>query len=920
MKPNSVSLIVGMVALKFTAAAAAQTYDWTTIAGNAGYGVADGTNSTARFSFPSGVAVDPDGNVYVADTANHTIRKLAPTGTNWAVSTIAGLAGIKGSADGTNSDARFYLPSSVTVHTSGDLFVSDGNYTVRKLTPRGTNWVVTTIVGLAGSYGSTDGTNSDARFGSFRGNSTGIATDKDGNLYVTDTWNYTIRRLTLVGTNWVVTTIAGLAGSDGSADGTNSDARFFIPQGIAVGANGEVYVADTGNLTMRKLMASGTNWVTRTIAGRALSPGSVDGINTDARFLGPVGVALDASENLILTDAGNHTIRKLTRLGTDWVSSTIAGLAGIAGSEDGTNSAARFGIPFGIALDVAGEVYLADSDNHTIRRLTPTGTNWVTSTIAGLAGGHGSTDGTNSAARFFEPYALALDGSGNVYVADTTNSIIRKVSRVGTSWVVSTIAGLAGTYGSADGTNTAARFGSTSGGPTGIAVDSIGNVYVADYGNSTIRKLTPMGTDWVVYTIAGLAGNTGSADGTNSTARFTHPYGIAVDYRGAVYVADTYSYTIRKLTLMGTNWVVSTIAGLGGNPGSRDGFGNAARFGGLAGGPNGIAVDGNGVVYVTDGGNFTIRQLRPTGANWAVSTIAGLVGDSESADGTNNAARFTWPTGIAVDRAGSVYVTDRIGNSVRKLTSVGTNWVTRTIGGLALNPGSADGTGSVAWFNYPSGVAVDSDGILYVADSRNSTIRVGTPLPLFDFLAGNPDSSIDRQTGLFYQHVVVTNVGAGTIRGLQISVANLPAGVRLVSATGTNAATGGSFIEFTNALASGATLTFTLSYYSSNRQTPFGVAVSVRPTTVSAREPGVGEIVAVRRTYLRSDGTLAVEFDSVAGRSYAIEYSSDLSLWRQAQSLVSGNGGRMIWVDAGPPDTDSLPSGNRFYKVILITQ
>jgi hypothetical protein len=153
------------------------------------------------------------------------------------------------------------------------------------------------------------------------------------------------------------------------------------------------------------------------------------------------------------------------------------------------------------------------------------------------------------------------------------------------------------------------------------------------------------------------------------------------------------------------------------------------------------------------------------------TTIAGNAGYGV-ADGTNNAARFTWPTGIAVDRAGSVYVTDRIGNSVRKLTSVGTNWVTRTIGGLALNPGSADGTGSAAWFNYPSGVAVDSDGILYVADSRNSTIRVGTPLPLLDFLAGNSDSSIDRQTGLFYQHVVVTNVGAGTIRGLQISVAN----------------------------------------------------------------------------------------------------------------------------------------------------
>src|SRR5439155_731061 len=201
-------------------------------------------------------------------------------------------------------------------------------------------------------------------------------------------------------------------------------------------------------------------------------------------------------------------------------------------------------------------------------------------TLAGQAS-IGSADGTGSAARFNGPFGVATDSSGNVYVADTSNPTIRKITPAS---VVTTLAGLAGSIGSADGTGSAARFLY----PYGVATDSSGNVYVVDYGNHTIRKITPAG---VVITLAGLAGNTGSADGTGSAARFNDPYGVATDSSGNVYVADTPTLTVGIPIPAG---VVTTLAGLAGTIGSADGTGSAAQFNG----PSGVATDSSGNVYV----------------------------------------------------------------------------------------------------------------------------------------------------------------------------------------------------------------------------------------------------------------------------------------------------------------------------------
>jgi hypothetical protein len=670
----------------------------TTFAGppEVGPGAVDGTGSAARFNNPYGVAADNSGNVYVADTSNHTIRKITPVG---LVGTLAGLAGSAGSADGTGSAARFYGPRGAAVDSAGNVYVADyGNHTIRKITPAG---VVSTLAGLALSFGSADGTGSAARFYY----PSGVAVDGSGNVYVGDWGNHTIRKITPAG---VVSTFAGLAGNWGSADGTGSAARFTYPYGVAVDGSGNVYVADQNNHTIRTITPAG---VVSTLAGTAGSSGSADGTGSAARFNNPEGVAVDGSGNLYVVDAGNATIRKITPAG---VVSTLAGTAGSLGSADGTGSAARFYNPRSVAVDGAGNAYIADQSNHTIRKIAPGG---VVSTWAGAVGVSGTADGTGGAARFCFPNSVAVDGSGNIIVADTSNFTIRTITPAG---VVSTLAGMARSAGSADGTGSAARFNY----PYGVAVDSSGNVYVADCNNCTIRQITLAG---VVSTLAGLAGSSGSADGTGSAARFYYPRGVAVDGSGNVYVADTYNHAIRKITPTGE---VSTLAGLAGSSGSADGTGSAARFYY----PRGVAVDASFNVYVADSNNHTIRKITPAGV---VSTLAGWASSPGSADGTGSAARFAAPSGVVVDSSGNVYVADFSNHTIRKITPAG---LVSTMAGLAGNTGSADGTGSVARFSNPAGVAVDGSNNIYVADQGNHTIRKGAA-PIADL------ATIDQASG-----------------------------------------------------------------------------------------------------------------------------------------------------------------------------
>jgi len=306
----------------------------------------------------------------------------------------------------------------------------------------------------------------------------------------------------------------------------------------------------------------------------------------------------------------------------------------------------------------------------------------------------GSADGVGIAAQFSGPTGIAVDSTGVIYVADAYTHQIRKILPNGT---VSTLAG--GTRGFADGVGTIARFS----GPTGVAVDSAGVVYVADTANNRIRKIL---TDGTVSTLAG-SGVPGFADGIGALAQFYFPHGITVDSTGVVYVADTLNNRIRKILPDGT---VSTVAGSG-LDGSVDGAGDVAKFKR----PAGVVVDSTGVVYVADYHNHQIRKILPDGT---VSTLAGS-GVPGFADGIGALAQFKCPAGITVDRAGIIYVADRITNRIRKILTDG------TVSTLAGNDvyGFADGVGVAAQFNAPFGIAVDGMGVLYVGDSGNHRIR-----------------------------------------------------------------------------------------------------------------------------------------------------------------------------------------------------
>ena len=673
-----------------------QAYTFTTMAGYPGFGSANGAN--AQFNNPSGVAADAIGNIYVADTFNDTIRKVTPDG---VVSTIAGVAGNAGSTNGTGSVAQFNYPYGLAVDAGSNIYVADTyNYTIRLITPAGQ---VTTIAGVPAFAGNADGPGGSAHFN----NPTGVVGDSSGNnVYVTDSGNDVIRHLTRSGNNWTVTTIAGLAGVTNANDGVGTNAQFNNPAGIALDVSGNLYVADTGNALIRKLTPNGTNWIVSTIAGLPGVTNANDGVGTNAQFNSPFGLVADGNGNLYVGDMNNSTIRKLTFNGVNWKVSTIAGSPGSAGDIDATGSAARFSNPSGVTVDRSGNVYVADAKNALIRKIT---TAEAVSTLAGSVGGPGSADGPGNNARFYLPSGTAVDSSGTIFVADTQNNTIRRISSAGE---VSTYAGSAGNYGSADGAGSVAQFAS----PSGVAVDTSGNVYVADTFNFTSRQIN---SAQVVSTIAGTPGGFGSADGTTTNAQFAYPSGLATDTNGNIYVADTVNNTIRLVTPAG---VVTTIAGMAEIAGTNDGVGTNAQFNS----PFSLAVDTSGRIFVADAGNDTIRMITPVGPTWIVSTLVGRPNSAGYTDGSNSIAQFNSPQGIAVDAGGDVFVADSLNFTIRKIVPTGTDWVVSTIGGLpGAQPGSADGTGSAARFYQPEGICVDHLGTLFIGDTQNNTIRRG---------------------------------------------------------------------------------------------------------------------------------------------------------------------------------------------------
>lgn len=359
---------------------------------------------------------------------------------------------------------------------------------------------MTTLAGRADVPGNADGAGTAA---SFRG-PMGIAVDATGVVYVADTGNRAIRRITASGT---VTTVA------------QSGSALSEPRGVAIGTTGAILVADYGSHTIRSISTSGA---VTTLAGSIDAPGTTDGASSSARFHYPSALTVLSDGSLLVADTDNDTIREIR----DNVVRTLAGQAGRVLTADGQGTAARFDEPDATAVDSAGVVYVADKASHVIRRI---GTDGAVTTFAGPPGAFGVDDGTGDGARFYAPTGVAVDAAGNLFVADSMNSTIRKITP---GRVVTTLAGSGRSRGAADGSGAAARFSQ----PFGVAADGAGNLYVTDSQANTIRRISSAGE---VTTLAGQSGAAGSTDGTGARAiqlpvgdhRGTRRHGLRRRYR-----------------------------------------------------------------------------------------------------------------------------------------------------------------------------------------------------------------------------------------------------------------------------------------------------------------------------------------------------------------------------------------------------
>jgi len=509
-----------------------------------------------------------------------------------------------------------------------------------------------------------------------------------------------------------------------------------------------------GVFALSGVLQAETAWTNH--VGQPGISGSTNGTGNAALFNTPKGVAIDTNGNLYVADSANQLIRKVSPAA---VVMTLAG-NGTAGSTDGTGTGAQFSSPGGVAVDLSSNVYVADTNNHAIRKVTAGG---VVTTLAGDSTTSGSGDGNGTAAQFYHPGGVALDASGNIYVADSGNNLIRRVSPLG---VVTTAAG-SGSAGSADGTGTTAQFNS----PKGVAVDSMGNIVIADTGSHTIRKMTPAG---VVTTIAGQAGFSGSQDG--ATPLFNSPQGVATDAAGNIYVADTGNHTLRKISATGQT---TTIGGSALVPGSAEGT-TLARFTG----PVGIAVDGYGNLRVSDANHRVSLGTAPLEVVTASPMASGTMGTSYSkaVAAMGGKPPYSWwlaagtlPAGLTLNATTGVLAgmptAGKTSNFTIRVTGSDLGSVTKSFQLTVVNPAAPVITSVLS----ATGYAGEAFTYQITASGGPILSYVATGLPTGLTSANGTISGNTTQTGTFPVTLSATNASATGSKTLLLKIYNTSA-------------------------------------------------------------------------------------------------------------------------------------------------
>lgn len=639
----------------------------------------EGVGSNVRLTDPIGIAIDPNGNLFVADGSfSRTIVKITP---NAVMSKFVGEGDPRSYStprDGTRNTAILGQLGWLAIDGDGNIYETETkDHVIKKISKDGT---VKTIAGKYGVYGSANGRGEDARFA----NPTAIAVDKFGVVYVADAFNSSIRKITPDGQ---VSTLAGVAGTWGATDGIGSNALFSTPVGLAVAPNGDLYVSDMENSRIRIVTPNGV--VSTLQASVDLVPPTGFGRYDSIR--NPLGMAFNSQGELFVSYYGNHTIRKFGRSGAVTI---FAGLPGTCGTKDGSGYLATLCSPSGIVFDKNDNLYVTSAADRTIRKISPTG---VVTSFIGNPPNRLGLQSPQYPAFLYSVTNLAKDKKGNLFVADQSVSVIRKITPNG---VVSIYAGTETVEGKQDGFVTN---GATFNSPEGTAVDREGNVYVTDSRNHTIRKIAVNG---LVTTLAGKALAFGSVDGSGESARFSKPTAITCDELGYLYVVDRNNNTIRVIA---PNGLVSTLAGSAASYAHHvDGIGSAARFDTM----NGITLGPDGNLYVTEVGG-AIRVVTKKGV---VTTFAGKADEFGINDGFRTDARFTKPFGIVFDGEGNLYISDGGGgiSTIRKIDLYGN---VTTIAGPGTTNGLVNGLGVNARFSDAAGLLIDINGNLLVAEN-----------------------------------------------------------------------------------------------------------------------------------------------------------------------------------------------------------
>lgn len=610
----------------------------------------DGGPTTARFVSPGALAMDPAGNLYVAD-GDTALRKVTPDG---RVTTLAG--GIFGGpfatrqVDGAGNNAVFRAMRGIAVDRAGNIYLSDNGTTIRKVTPTG---LVSTFVGDQDSPGTADGVGRAARLSDAKG----IAIDSGGSLLVVEGAG-TVRRISPQG---AVTTVFRRSPTDIVAN----ENFFAHPNHIGISAGGDLYVSDTRTNCLYRI-AAGSEAIS-VFAGTSGNRGFNDGPGPVARFRSPLGIVGDSRGNLFVCDSSNGLIRRLAP-GGEVV--TIAGSQYPSSITDGVGRAATFTWPWGICVDPSDNLFVTDASFASVRKLTPGA---VVTTFVGptRSSFQGIVDGLGDSARFDLPLGITRDIAGNFYVCERNKFVIRKITADG---VVSTIAGLAGVPALVDGAGTEARFV----GPAGIAADRSGNLYVADA--YAIRKISFSGGRAVVSTLAGSAVQRPGLDGVGTNAGFRGVVGLALDTDNTLFVADG-SY-IRKITPDGR---VTTVGGSE-QPNTFDGIGSEAFFFS----PHGIWVSPDGTLYFSDFGGCRIVKGEIYSAPTIIAhpTSAAVPhGDSTTLSVTARGLpmRYQWlHNGNAI--AGATQATFSIGTTTRDAAGAYTVQITNELGTTLSSP------------------------------------------------------------------------------------------------------------------------------------------------------------------------------------------------------------------------------------------